>query len=190
MIKATEIRRGIAIIIDGTVYIVHEFQHVAKGNWRSYIQAKLRNLKTGQLIEQRIRSTDTIEESFVDKKEMEYLYSQGTEHIFMDLETYEQAALNNDLIGDMMQWLKPNTTVMVTISEGQMVGIEPPNTVDLRVTETPPVVKGATATNQSKEAILETGAKVRVPPFIETGEMIRVDTRTGEYVERVKESTK
>lgn len=164
MIKATEIRKGIAIVMDGTVYIVHDFQHVAKGNWRSYIQAKLRNLKTGQLIEQRIRSTDTIEESFVDKKDMEYLYSQGTEHIFMDLETYEQAALSNDLIGDMMQWLKPNTVVQVTISEGQIVGIEPPNTVELRITDTPPVVKGATATNQSKEAILETGTKSEFRP--------------------------
>jgi elongation factor P len=185
-IKATEIRRGMAINVDGTVFVVHEFQHVAKGNWRSFIQAKLRNIKTGQLIEQRIRSTDTIEESFVDKKDVEYLYSQGNEHIFMDLETYDQIPISHEIIGDIMQWLKPNTQVQLTISEGQIVGIEAPNTVELKVTDTSPVVKGATATNQSKEATLETGVQVRVPPFIEIGEVIRVDTRTGDYVERVK----
>jgi elongation factor P len=186
MIKATEIRRGMAIVLEGTVYVIADFQHVAKGNWRSYIQLKIRNIKTGQLLEQRIRSTDTVEESFVDKKEMEYLYSQGSVHIFMDLESYEQVPLDNELIADVMQWLKPNALVEVTISEGKIIGVAPPNTVDLKVMETPPVVKGATATNQPKDAVMETGVKVRVPGFIEIGEMIRIDTRTGEYVERVK----
>jgi elongation factor P len=186
MIKATEIRKGMAIVLEGVVYIIVDFQHVAKGNWRSYIQLKIRSLKTGQLLEQRIRSTDTVEESFVDKKEMEYLYSQGNVHIFMDLESYEQVPLSNDLILDVMQWLKPNALVEVTISEGNIVAVTPPNTVDLKVMETPPVVKGATATNQPKDAVMETGVKVRVPGFIEIGEMIRVDTRTGEYIERVK----
>jgi len=185
MIKATEIRRGMALNMEGTVFVVHDFQKVAKGNWRSYIQLKLRNIKTGQLIEQRIRSTDTVEESFVDKKEVEYLYSQGKEHVFMDLENYEQMSIGDDIVGDIMQWLLPNTKVQLTISEGAIVGIEPPNTVDLKVVDTPPVVKGATATNQSKEATLETGVKVRVPPFIEPGELVRIDTRTGEYVSRV-----
>ncbi len=187
MIKATEIRRGMALNMEGTVYVVAEFQHVAKGNWRSYIQLKLRNLKTGQLIEQRIRSTDTVEESFVDKKELEYLYSQGKEHVFMDHETYEQLPIADEIVADIMPWLKPNTNVEVVISEGCIVSVEAPNTVDLKVIDTPPVVKGATATNQNKDAILETGVRVKVPGFIEIGEMIRVDTRTGEYVERVKE---
>jgi elongation factor P len=186
MIKATEIRKGMAIVLEGVVYVIVDFQHVAKGNWRSYIQLKIRSLKTGQLLEQRIRSTDTVEESFVDKKELEYLYSQGPEHVFMDLETYEQVPLNNDMVADVMQWLKPNALVEVTISEGNIVAIAPPNTVDLKVVETPPIVKGATATNQPKDAIMETGVKVRVPGFIDIGEVIRVDTRTGEYVERVK----
>jgi elongation factor P len=186
MIKATEIRKGMALNIDGTIFVVHDFQHVAKGNWRSYMQLKIRNIKTGQLLEQRMRSTDTVEEAFVDKKDVEYLYSQNTEHVFMDTESYEQLTLNNDIVGDIMQWLKPNTPVKLTICEGQIVGVEAPNTVDLQVFDTPPVVKGATATNQSKEAKLETGVTVRVPPFIEPGELVRIDTRTGEYVERVK----
>jgi elongation factor P len=186
MIKATEIRRGMAINVEGTVYLVHDFQHVAKGNWRSYIQLKIRNLKTGQLLEQRIRSTDTIEEAFVDKKDVEYLYSQNKEHVFMDTETYEQMTIHDDIVGEVMKWLKPNTQVQLTISEGQIVGVEAPNTVDLQVIDTPPVVKGSTATNQSKEATLETGVKVRIPPFVEKGEIVRIDTRTGEYVERVK----
>jgi elongation factor P len=186
MIKATEIRRGMALNMEGTVFVVHEFQHVAKGNWRSYIQLKLRNIKTGQLIEQRIRSTDTVEESFIDKKELEYIYSQGKEHVFMDHQTYEQFPISDEIIGDIMQWLKPNTMVEVMISEGTIVSVEPPNTVDLKVTDCPPGIKGATATNQNKDATLETGARVKVPSFVEIGEMIRVDTRTGEYVERVK----
>lgn len=186
MIKATEIRRGMALNMEGTVYVVHEFQHVAKGNWRSYIQLKLRNIKTGQLIEQRIRSTDTVEEAFIDKKELEYIYSQGKEHVFMDHSTYEQFPIDDDIIHDIMPWLKPNTMVEVMISEGSIVSVEPPNTVELQVTDTPPGIKGATATNQNKDATLETGARVKVPPFIEIGEMIRVDTRTGEYIERVK----
>jgi elongation factor P len=186
MIKATEIRRGMAIILEGIVYVIVDFQHTAKGNWRSYIQLKIRNLKSGQLLEERIRSTDTVEEAFIEKKEMEYLYSQGTEHVFMDYETYEQVTISHDLIGDVIKWLKPNTPVQATIYEGIVVSIEVPNTVELMVKDTPPVVKGSTATNQPKEAILETGVKVRVPGFIDAGVVIRVDTRTGEYLERAK----
>ncbi len=186
MIKATEIRRGMAIILEGVVYVIVEFQHVAKGNWRSYIQLKIRNIRTGQLLEERIRSTDTVEEAFIEKKEMEYLYTQGSEHILMDLETYDQVPISNDLVGEGVKWLKPNTPVQVCIYEGKFVSIEVPNTVDLKIVETPPVVKGSTATNQPKDAVLETGVRVRVPGFMEIGEMVRVDTRSGEYVERVK----
>jgi elongation factor P len=186
MIKATEIRRGMAIRLENTVFAVVDFQHVAKGNWRSYIQLKIRNINTGQLLEERIRSTDTIEEVFIDKKEMEYLYSQGPEHVFMDIESYEQVSLSEDVCGETLKWLKPNTMIQITTCEGKIVSIEPPNTVDLKVVETPPVIKSSTATNQNKDAVLETGVRVKVPPFIENGELIRVDTRTGDYVERVK----
>ncbi len=186
MIKATEIRKGMAIVLEGVRYMIVDFQHVAKGNWRSYIQLKIRNLKTGQLLEERIRSTDTIEEAFMDSKELEYLYSQGKEHVFMDLDTYEQVPMGEDIVGEVIKWLKPNMMVKITSCDGQMIGIEPPNTVELKVVETPPVVKGATASPQPKDAIMETGVRVRVPGFIEVGELIRVDTRTGEYVERVK----
>ena len=184
MIKATEIRRGMAIILEGVVYVVAEFQHVAKGNWRSYIQLKIRNIKTGQLLEERIRSTDTVEEAYIEKKELEYLYSQNKNHVLMDQETYEQINVPDEVMGEGMKWLKPNTMIQVMLYENQIVSLEIPNTMDLKVVDTPPGIKGATATNQSKDATLETGARVKVPPFIEIGEMVRIDTRTGEYLSR------
>jgi len=173
-----------AIILEGVVYVVAEFQHVAKGNWRSYIQLKIRNIKTGQLLEERIRSTDTVEEAYIEKKELEYLYSQNKNHVLMDQETYEQINVPDEVMGEGMKWLKPNTMIQVMLYENQIVSLEIPNTMDLKVVDTPPGIKGATATNQSKDATLETGARVKVPPFIEIGEMVRIDTRTGEYLSR------
>lgn len=188
MIKAIDLRRGTAVIIDGNIWIIFDVQKVSKGNWRSYIQAKLKNLQTGQLIDQRLRVDEQLESAFLDRKPMEYLYSAGPEqHILMDPQNFEQMTVGTDIIGENeIKFLKPNEQVTVTIHNGQVVTLELPNTVDLEVTETPPEIKGATATNQYKDAVLETGAKVRVPPFIATGEKIRIDTRTGEYVERAK----
>jgi len=186
MIKATEIRNGIAIKHEGEVYLIVNFQHVAKGNKRSYMQVTMRNLKTGQLIDVRFRAADSVEEAFIERKPIEYLYSQGAEHVFMHLDTYEQVSLGNDIVGNALDYLKPNTQVEATIYDGNIVSIELPTTVELQITDTPPVVKGATATNQNKDATLETGLRIKVPPFIEPGEVVKVDTRTGEYVERVK----
>jgi elongation factor P len=188
MIKAVDLRKGTAVMHEGEIWKVHECQHVAKGNKRSYMQAKLKNLSSGQLVEQRFRVDDTLEVPFLDKKEMEYLYSAGAdEHVLMDTESYEQIHVGSDAIdGDQILYLKPNERVTVLMHQGNIIQIDLPNTVDLEVTDTPPEIKGATATNQYKDATLETGLSVRVPPFISNGEQIRVDTRSGEFVERVK----
>ena len=186
MIKAVELRKGKTILHNGELFIVHDAQHVAKGNKRSYMQVTMRNLKTGQLNDVRFRAADSVEEAYIDKKPVEYLYSQGSEHILMLLDTYDQISIGDDIMADSLKYLKPNTQLEVTIYDGNVVSIELPTTVDLQITSTPPAIKGSTATNQNKEAILETGLKVKVPPFVEEGQIIRVDTRTGEYLERVR----
>lgn len=179
-------RRGQVIDYNGTRYTVKDIQHVAKGNWRSYYQVKLKNFVTGQIIDQRMAVDDRIEVVFVETKDLEYLYKDGNDYVLADPETYDQTPVTADLFGDSLQFLKENIRVTCSIIEGKIVNIDLPNTVELAVKDTPPVVKGATATNQPKEALLETGAKVRVPAFIQIGEVIRVDTRTGEYLERAK----
>ncbi len=187
MIKATELRPGIAINYEGNVYLITDVSRVFMGRGRSHMQTTMKNLMTGEYTKVRFRSEDSIEQAFVERKPVEYLYSTGNEHVFMFLDTYDQVELGSDIVDEnILKFLVPNTQVEAVIFDGKIVGIELPTTVDLKVTDTPPVVKGATATNQYKEATLETGLKLRVPPFIEPGETIRVDTRTGEYVERVK----
>jgi elongation factor P len=186
MIKATDIRRGMVITIDGTNFVVVDFAHHTPGNLRAMVQTKLRNMSSGALIDKRLRSVDQVEVPFVETKEYEYLYSSGDEHVFMDTETYDQLSFSPEILGTAMQFLLPNSKVTVKYVDEKPVSIEVPASIDLVVTETPPSIKGATATNQYKEAVLETGLKVQVPPFIGPGEKIRIDTRTGEYVERVK----
>lgn len=186
MFKAIELRKGRTIIHNDELAVVHDVSHVAKGNKRSYMQAKIKNLKTGSIFEVRFNVDDRIEAPFVESKEYEYLYKDGENFIVMDLESYDQFPVGADIVGDAARWLKPNEKVACELYDGQIISFEPPMVVELTVAETPPVVKGATATNQSKEAILETGIKVRVPPFIGPGEAVRIDTRTGEYVERAK----
>jgi elongation factor P len=185
-IKATDIRRGMVINMEGTMFVVHDFHHHTPGNLRAMVQAKLKNLSSGSLVDFRFRAADQVEVPYVESKEFEYLYSSGDEHVFMDTETYDQLHFDPDMLGTAMQYLLPNTRVQVKYIDGKAVSIDVPATADLTVTETPPAIKGATATNQYKEAVLETGVKVMVPPFIDPGEMVRVDTRTGEYMERVK----
>lgn len=186
MARANELRRGQAINFEGQVHMVVETEHVAKGNKRSYYQMKLRNLKTSQLVQQRFRVDDEVEAAFLERKEMEYLYSDGSGHVFMDLQSYDQLTVDDEIMGDGASYLKPNTTAEVIVYDGRIVSLELPHTVVLKVEDTPPALKGATATNQSKDATLETGCRIKVPPFIEPGEAVRVDTRTGEYVERAK----
>ena len=186
MIKATDIRRGMVITIEGTNFVVVDFAHHTPGNLRAMVQTKLRNMSSGALIEKRLRSVDQIEVPYVETKEFEYLYSTGDEHVFMDSETFDQLSFPPDIIGTAMQYILPNSKVKVMYVDDKPVSVEVPASIDLVVTDTPPSIKGATATNQYKDAVLENGLKVQVPPFIGPGEKIRIDTRTGEYVERVK----
>ncbi len=185
-IKATDIRRGMVITMEGVNFVVLDFMHHTPGNLRAMVQTKLRNMNSGSLIEKRFRSVDQIEVPYVETKEFEYLYSAGDEHVFMDTETYDQLSFSSDILGTAMQFLLPNSKVMVKYINDKAVSIEVPDSVDLTVSDTPPALAGATATNQYKEATLETGLKVTVPPFIKPGEKIRIDTRTAEYLERVK----
>lgn len=186
MIKAVDLRKGRTILYEGELCVIHDVAHVAKGNKRSYMQTKVKNLKRGSITEVRFRVDDQIEIPFVESREYEFLYREGDNFIVMDLESYDQFPVSEDVVGDNAKWLKPNQKVSCELFEGQMISFEPPHVVELAITDTPPVVKGATATNQPKEAVLETGVKIRVPAFLGPGDVVRVDTRTGEYVERAK----
>ncbi|MEK7996059.1 MAG: elongation factor P, partial [Planctomycetota bacterium] len=161
--------------------------HVKLGKGGAVYQTKLKSLTDGSIQNARLRSEETIEEVDLDKRTYEYLYSSGGQHILMDTTTYDQISIDDDVFGDGQKYLKPNTQLQVSTYEGKPVVVTLPNTVDLQVTETTPEIKGATATNQNKPATLETGVVVQVPSFVKPGELIRVDTRTGEYVTRVKE---
>ena len=185
--RASEMRKGQTVTIDGKLYAIVDYQHVKLGKGGAVYQTKLKSLLEGTIQNIRLRAEENIEEAYLDKRTYEYLYSTGSEHILMDTTSYEQITLDDDAFGDGPKYLKPNSQLQVSMYEGKPVIITLPNTVDLEITDTPPEIKGATATNQNKPATLETGLIVQVPPFIKTGELIRVDTRTGEYVTRVKE---
>jgi len=186
MIKAVDLRKGKTILHEGELFIVHEAQHVAKGNKRSYMQTKLKNFKTGNTTDVRYSVDDRVEIPYVESKNYEYLYRDGDNYMVMDTETFDQIPIAEAVVGDAAKFLKPNEKIACEIYNDQIVAFTLPNTVALEVTDAPPVVKGATATNQLKEVTLETGLKIRVPPFIDTGECVNVDTRTGEYVDRAK----
>ena len=186
MIKAIDLRKGKTILHNGELVTVHEARHVAKGNKGSYMQTKLRRMKSGTMYEVRFNVTERVEIPYVESKVYEYLYRDGDSFVVMDVESYDQIPISAELVGDAAKWLAPNTRITCQIYDGRIIQFEVPATVILEVTDAPPVVKGATATNQPKEVVLETGAKVRVPPFIATGERISVDSRTGEYIERAK----
>ena len=185
--KASELRPGMAAVVDGKLCICFQSVHVTPGNLRAFMQVKLRCVADGTMIEKRLRTGEDVEGAYLDKREMEYLYSDNMGHVLMDIHTYDQITLSAEMIGDAIKFFKPNTNLMTLIHEGKVVSIDLPKSVDLLVVDTPPVPRGATATNQQKEAILETGLKVRVPPFIENGEMVRINTEDSSYVSRVKE---
>ncbi len=187
MMKASELRKGKVIQHEGNLFTIADITRVSKGNWRSYLQAKLKSIKTGQIIDVRFGVDDKIETPFVEGKAFEYLYRDGEDYVLMDQETYDQIHVPADVMGEANLYLKGNEIIQVVRIDGRIVSTELPNTVELSVVDTPPVVKGATATNQSKDAEMETGLRVRVPPFIEIGEMLRIDTRTGDYIERAKD---
>jgi len=181
-----DLRRGQVFKHENDAYLVVENDHVTPGKGRGMCQIKMKSVKTGAVIQRRFRPGDKVELVWVDKKEMEYLYRDGDNYIFMDKKTFEQEPLGRDLLGEGAQWLIPNITVGLELYDGRIIGVNLPDTVELEVKETDPVVKGQTATNQYKPAVLETGVKVMVPPFISVGEKIRVDTRDGKYLERAK----
>jgi elongation factor P len=185
-VKASDLRPGMAVTIDGQLYVCFEATHVTPGNLRAFVQAKLRRVSDKVIIEKRLRSTEELEQAFLDRRDMEYLYSDSTGHVFMDNKTYEQINVSDDLIGGSIKYFKPNTPLIALVYKENVVTIELPKVVELTVTETTPAVKGATATNQLKEAVLETGLKTRVPPFIEVGEVVRISTDDGSYLSRAK----
>ena len=184
--RASELKKGQTVKIDDSIYIVIDFQHVKLGKGGAVRQTKLKNLIDGSIRDIRLRQEEIVEEAFLDKRKYEYLYSSGSEHVLMDLETYDQITLDDDGFGDGPKYLKPNEQLSVSMYEGRPIIVDLPNTVDLEVVDTAPEIKGATATNQNKPATMETGVVVAVPPFIKIGEILRVDTRTGEYITRVK----
>jgi elongation factor P len=183
-ITATQLRPGMIIKHNGELHSVFKVEHRTPGNLRAFIQAKLRNLRTGAMFEHRFRSPDSIEKITVDEVAMEYLYSDGEGYHFMNTETYEQIALNDDVLGDAVEYLTPNLQIRIEFYDGKPVGIELPQTVDLAVVETEPGLKSATASSVTKPAKLETGLVVQVPPFINEGDKIRVDTAEGAYLSR------
>jgi elongation factor P len=184
--RASDMRKGQTVKVGNVLYTIVDYQHVKLGKGGAVYQTKLKSLKDGNIRDIRLRAEENIEEAYLDKRDYEYLYSSGSEHVLMDLETYDQISLDDDAFGDGPKYLKPNTRLQVSMYEGRPVVVAIPNTVDLEVAETAPEIRGATATNQPKPATLETGLVVTVPPFIKIGDKVRVDTRTGEYITRVK----
>jgi elongation factor P len=181
---ATRLKKGMIIKLDNELFRIHDLMHVTPGNLRGFVRVKARNLRSQAMSEQKLRSEDVIERAMLDEKEMQFLYSDGDGYHFMDTETYEQTHMSSDTLGDSVGFLKPEMTIQVEFYGAEPVGIELPQTVDLKVVETVPGIKGATATNQLKPATLETGHVVQVPPFIDEGDVIRVNTETGEYLSR------
>ena len=183
-IPATQMRPGMIIKHNDQLHLVFKVEHRTPGNLRAFIQAKLRNLKSGAMFEHRFRSADAIEKVVVDEMQMEYLYNDGDDYYFMNPENYEQTVLKANTLGDTVDYLTANMQITVSYFDGVAVGVEPPGTVELTVVETEPGLKSATASSVTKPAKLETGLIVQVPPFINEGEKIRVDTSEGTYLSR------
>jgi elongation factor P len=184
MISAGDFRNGITFEMDGNVVQIIEFQHVKPGKGAAFVRTKFKNVITGSVVERSFNPSEKFPTAFVERKDMQYLYSEDNLYHFMDNESYEQITINKSTLGDNFAFVKENMEVKVLSYKGNVFGVEPPNFVELAITETDPGFKGDTATNATKPAILETGAEVKVPLFIEEGDVIRIDTRTGEYMER------
>ncbi len=185
MVSAGDFRNGITVEIEGNVFQVIEFQHVKPGKGAAFVRTKLRNIKNGGVIEKTFRPTEKFENAHIDRADMQYLYSDGELYYFMDVNTYDQIPLGQDMVGDTLKFVKENEMVKVCSHKGQVFSIEPPLFVELEITETEPGFKGDTATGATKPATVETGAVVYVPLFVEQGDRIKIDTRTGEYLSRV-----
>lgn len=184
--KVSQMSKGQTVKIDGKLYWIVDYHHVKLGKGGAVYQTKLKSFSDGSIQNIRLRSEEIIEDAYLDKRQYEYLYSSGSEHVLMDTTSFEQITLDDDAFGDGTKYCKPNTQLEVSMYEGRPVIVNLPNAVDLEVVDTPPEIRGATATNQNKPATLETGVVVQVPSFVKVGEVIRVDTRTGLYVTRVR----
>lgn len=184
-VTTNNLKNGMAIIYDGKMWTIVDFQHVKPGKGGAFVRTKLKEIKSGRVVDITFRAGEKLEDVHVETKRMQYLYSDGDTYHFMDMGSYEQIELNADFIGDKARWLKENDEAEVLVAGGEMIGIEPPMFVELEVTETDPGFKGDTVQGGTKPATLETGAVVQVPMFVETGETLRVDTRDGRYVTRV-----
>ena len=185
MITAGDFRNGITFEFEGNVYQVVEFQHVKPGKGAAFVRTKMKNVMTGGVVERTFNPTEKVEPARIERKEMEYLYEDSGLYYFMDQETYEQMPLSADQLGDALKFVMENMTVKFLSYKGNVFAVEPPTFVELTVTETEPGVKGNTATNVTKPATVETGATITVPMFVNEGDRIRIDTRSGEYMERL-----
>ncbi len=186
LIPATQLRVGMLINYQNDLYRIMTVTHITPGNWRGMVQTKMRSVRSGTQTENRFRSEDKVDRVSLDQQPMEFLYADGDEFHFMNTESFEQVSLDGEMLGDVVSYLLPNTRVTVDWYEGKPLGVTPPKTVDLRVTDTAPGLKTATVTNVLKPATTETGLVVPVPNFVETGDLIRVDTDGGTYLSRVK----
>lgn len=184
--SASQLRRGNVVVLEGVPHRVVEYQSVKPGKGPAYMQTKLRNLNSGSIFEQRFRSADTVETASLQTHELQFLYSDGTHFHFMNNETYEMLVLDQETLGDAARWLTPNLNIQAEFFEGKPIGIQLPKTLELRVEQTDPGVRGDTKTAVTKPAKLENGVTVQVPAFVEQGELIRVDPAEGAYLERVK----
>ena len=185
MVSAGDFKNGLTIEHEGNIYQIVEFQHVKPGKGAAFVRTKMKNIKTGSVTETTFRPTEKFENAHIERKDMNYLYNDGDLYYFMDGETYEQIAVGKDKVGDSLTYVKENESVKICSHNGDVFAIETPITVELVVTDTEPGIKGNTATNATKPAVVETGATVYVPLFVEQGETIVIDTRTGEYSKRV-----
>ena len=185
MISTNQFKNGMTIELGGTLFQIVEFQHVKPGKGGAFVRTKLRNFKTGGVVDKTFRAGEKVEQAMVNRRSMQYLYNDGSDYVFMDTETYEQISLPASFLQDETKFMKENMNVLIAMHEGQALGIELPTAVELEVTHTEPGVKGDTASGGTKPATLETGAVVQVPLFINVGDMIKVDTRTGDYITRV-----
>jgi len=185
MISTNDFRTGLTIELEGDVYQVMEFQHVKPGKGSAFVRSKLRNLRTGATIDKTFNAGEKIPRARVERREVQYLYNDGAQYVFMDMETYDQAGLERDLLGDGVKYLKENMVIQLLVFKGMTIGVDIPNFVELEVVETAPGIKGDTASGGSKPATLESGAVVQVPFFVNAGDVLQIDTRSGNYIKRV-----
>jgi elongation factor P len=185
MAAASDFHNGMAILHNGDIWIVSEFQHFNPGNWRAMVRTKLKHAKTGRVVDHTFRMSDKIEEVRLEEKDMQYLYESDSNLYFMDTETYDQTFISSDMLGDNVRFLKEGNLCHVMFYEGKAISAELPNFIEFKVIEAEPAVKGDTATGVTKNAKIETGANVQVPLFVKQGDKIKIDTRSGKYLERV-----